>query len=158
MSQKNGQEKAITLASGNLRENIMSTNWRLWTMAAALMACFVAHAGRGICEETAFTRVDLATQEDHSWGDVQVGDLNGDGNLDIQAGKQWYEGPDWVRHSFGPNPDNKMGRYPSIADLDGDGDMDLVMRPIGFGGYRELDPKAQYDVTIFFQRGTGARP
>ena len=48
----------------------------------------------------------------------------------------------------------KMGRYPSIADLDGDGDMDLVMRPIGFGGYRELEPKGQYDVTIFFQRGT----
>jgi hypothetical protein len=92
----------------------MSTNWRLWTVAAVLMACFLAHAERGICEGPTFTRVDLATQEDHSWGDVQVGDLNGD--------------------------------------------MDLVMRPIGFGGYREREPKAQYDVTIFFQGRTRVRP
>jgi len=33
-----------------------------------------------------------------------------------------------------------------------------VMRPIGFGGYRELEPKAQYDVTIFFQKRPGAGP
>ena len=53
----------------------------------------------------------------------------------------------WVKHQLSTKL--KMGRYPSIADLDGDGDMDLAMRPIGFGGYRELNPKGQYDVTIF---------
>ena len=108
-------------------ENIMSTNWWLWTVSVALMACFLAHAGRGICGETTFTRVDLATQEDHSWGDVQVGDLNGDGNPDIQAGKQWYEGPDWVRHSFGPNPGNIYGTGQCLLyDVDGDGDLDIL--------------------------------
>jgi len=105
----------------------MSTNWWLWTVSVALITCFPAHVGKGICEGTMFTRMDLATQEDHSWGDVQVGDLNGDGKPDIQAGQQWYEGPDWVRHSLGPNPSNIYGTGQCLLyDVDRDGDLDIL--------------------------------
>jgi hypothetical protein len=47
----------------------------------------------------------------------------------------------------------KWGQAAKVTDIDGDGDMDLICRPVGFGGELELEP-IQHDVLIFYQDGS----
>jgi hypothetical protein len=77
-----------------------------------------------------------------------LGDVDGDGDLDISDGWSWYECPgspdggdcdpmgSWAEHTLG-NPTHNLTRV-QMADINEDGHMDIVTSPSEFGG-QELD-------------------
>lgn len=60
-----------------------------------------------------------------------VFDLNGDGWLDITCGRNWYEGPNWVKHTEYRENSKTFGEFQDnngevAYDVDRDGDTDLI--------------------------------
>jgi hypothetical protein len=103
---------------------------------------------------------------------VAYGDIDGDGDTDVFAGKCRYrhgdvgedepldvfwlellrgaEGVSWLKHQLAT--DLTMGFSPAIGDIDGDGDADLLMRGLGLGGGYAIGER-QTHVTVFVQEG-----
>jgi hypothetical protein len=107
---------------------------------------------------------DLAGRGDRFAGDIELADIDGDGDLDIvvpdsdnagtQGGLSWFENPGarggaWVEHAittFAGAGEGDVVTHLSeleVGDIDGDGRTDLVVRDISHG------------VWVFIQTGDG---
>ncbi len=78
-----------------------------------------------------------------------LGDIDGDGDLDISDGWSWFECPadpihdTWHRHDFGGDHHGKM--RVAIGDISGDEKLDVVVAPAEFGGNKTLWYEAPSD-------------
>ena len=93
-----------------------------------LIACFLAAVGRTVVrpDDIPFRKhtVDLGVNETCAFAD-----MNGDGNVDIVSGENWFAGPAWIRHRFRSVSftNNYLDNFTDLpVDVNGDDLVDVV--------------------------------
>jgi FG-GAP-like repeat len=141
------------------------------TRSAALLSCFLLAASSGVTGMQGgtlprFDRVLLLETTSETSANVSIGDVNGDGHLDIvlAKGRHWGlvdrvllgdgAGRFPTAHDLGPASDRTYSG--NLVDLDGDGDLDVVISNDtpdpkriylndGSGHFREVDTYGSAD-------------
>ncbi len=93
-----------------------------------------------IGSKTDFRISKLFTIGETNTGRIRAADINGDGTIDIVAGFQWFEGPEWIRHQYAQTEaGTKIDAGNTYTyDLDNDTDIDIVLARRRADGGREL--------------------
>ncbi len=89
---------------------------------------------RRVLSAVPFTNMDLEetviSGEVTSRDNTMVGDINGDGKLDVTAGEFWYQAPDFkqlpLRKLIPFGTDYLQNNSEHLFDVDGDGDLDVI--------------------------------
>jgi hypothetical protein len=109
------------------------TRFHLVPLAGLLLVALVSPlCGEGVPGEKVRFKKTVLDTKFRSEG-VGVGDFNGDGKLDITAGRVWYEAPDWKMHSIEPeareyDPHNYSNSFCVwVEDLNADGRPDIII-------------------------------
>lgn len=94
-----------------------------------VLACLASLAGPLFAADLQLERVTVDPRPPRNPWVKLAGDFNRDGRLDIAIGGQngplvWYQNPDWTRTVAAQSGWSTVGG--AVADLDGDGDADLV--------------------------------
>ena len=121
----------------------------IWIISGDLFDDTVAWYENDGAANPSFTASDIATNADEIYG-IEVGDLDGDGDLDIVSASNmdatiaWYENdgaanPSWTAADISTSAAG--ARDVKIADLDG-GDLDLVSAHSHVIGWYENDGAA----------------
>ncbi|SFJ10640.1 FG-GAP repeat domain-containing protein [Planctomicrobium piriforme] len=97
----------------------------MWRTTTCLLACFAAQSA--LAAEPVKFDVKVLTVDANEGCDIA--DFDGDGKLDVVAGRNWYHNPDWLPRPV-RNIDDVNGYVHSNGDfaydVDGDGKMDIV--------------------------------
>ncbi|PKA96774.1 PKD domain-containing protein [Flavobacteriaceae bacterium MAR_2009_75] len=115
----------------------MAINWNGGESTGSPVQMLTPPAKNNITTET-WSLVDIS--DDSSGEDIQAGDIDGDGDLDLFQGVNWLRNNgngDWETFNTGITYPTTVDRS-QLADFDRDGDLDAVVGQLGSAGSLEL--------------------
>lgn len=110
-------------------------------------------------KEWSFNPITAKGEWHHFYHGEGLGDINGDGRLDLILNEGWWEQPsdkaqiEWVSHPF-LFSDNKGGAHMFAYDVDGDGDNDVITSLNAHGWGLAWFEQIEMDGTISFEQHT----
>jgi PKD repeat protein len=114
------------------------------SLLKTLLLLLVSYAGEAVAQDVTFNRITIDAGRA---GDLKrVADINGDGFPDLIVGGfanseplVWYRYPDWQKFQIA-NAQNEFTTDGEVADMDGDGDIDIIAPDLDISLYWYENP------------------